>query len=219
MFFRFNSHITKLLSLSLLLFTFSLSSQAETRSSNILVYGDSLSAAYGLAPEQGWVALLQKRLQTQKTPYHVVNSSVSGETTSGGLARFEQTLKQHQPSVVMLELGANDGLRGLSVPEMRNNLSKMIKLAQNAKAQVILLGIMIPPNYGPRYTRDFKNVYPQLADEFKLKLVPFFLDGVAGKAAYIQEDGLHPNAIAQSKILENIWPTLNDVLSNKTNKH
>ena len=179
----------------------------------ILVYGDSLSAAYGIPREQGWVNLLQQRLQKQGLPYQVINASISGETTSGGLSRIAQTLRQYKPDFVLLELGANDGLRGLPVDEMQRNLSAMIAASQKTKAHVMLIGIMIPPNYGPRYTHEFTDSYPTLAQHYKLPLVPFLLDGVAGRAELTQDDGLHPNAIAQPQVLDNVWKVLQPELA------
>lgn len=182
----------------------------------ILVYGDSLSAAYRMPQQQGWVSLLQQRLQTQGYPYHVVNASVSGETTSGGLSRLQITLRQHKPDIVLLELGANDGLRGLPLAQMRNNLEAMIKAIQATGADVILLGIMIPPNYGPKYTQEFSQSFSELAKRFDLPRVNFLLEGVAGKPELTLDDGLHPSAVAQPRILENVWKTLNPELDNQS---
>ena len=179
---------------------------------SILVYGDSLSAAYGIPREQGWVSLLEQRLKQQYPDYQVINASISGETTSGGLNRIAAAIKQHKPRIVILELGANDGLRGLPITDMRNNLASMIKASQQANAEVLLVGMMIPPNYGPKYTREFTTSYAALAKEFKLPLVDFLLDGVAGQAEFVQPDGLHPTANAQEKILENIWKKLRPLL-------
>lgn len=181
----------------------------------ILVYGDSLSAAYSMPQEQGWVSLLQQRLQNQGFPHQVINASVSGETTSGGLSRLQITLRQHKPDIVLLELGANDGLRGLPLTEMRNNLETMIKSIKAAGADVVLLGIMIPPNYGQKYTREFSQSFTELADHFDLPLVKFLLEGVAGKPELTLDDGLHPSAIAQPRILDNVWQVLRPELGNK----
>jgi acyl-CoA thioesterase I len=185
---------------------------AVASSRTILVFGDSLSAAYGIRPEQGWVALLAQRLQGQGYGYQIVNASVSGETSSGGLQRLPRALQLHQPRVVILELGANDGLRGLPINEMRANLAQMVQLAQGAGAQVLLLGIRMPPNYGPRYTEEFAGVYPQLAAQYRVPLVPFLLDKVALDPALKQEDGLHPNAAGEKPLLENVWPYLQPLL-------
>jgi acyl-CoA thioesterase-1 len=213
--------ISRILFLSILhlLTSFMLPSSAlaETRShtKTILVYGDSLSAAYGIPREQGWVSLLEKRIAEQRLPYRIVNASVSGETTSGGLSRFPANLKQHKPDLIILELGANDGLRGLSVNDMQRNLGNMIQAARDAKAEVLLLGMMMPPNYGHRYAQDFKASYTQLALKFKLPLVPFFLDGVAGNPELVLDDGVHPTSAGQPRILENIWTELGPLLTRK----
>jgi acyl-CoA thioesterase-1 len=176
----------------------------------LLVFGDSLSAAYGIPVQQGWVNLLAQKLEQRNI--QVVNASISGETTSGGLTRIETTLVQHKPKIVVVELGANDGLRGLPVKQMEQNLAAIIRASQQAGAKVLLLGMKIPPNYGPQYTRDFSNAYAALARQFKTGLVPFFLEGVAGNPALIQQDGLHPTAEAQPKLLENIRLALESLL-------
>ena len=180
----------------------------------IVVFGDSLSAGYGLQPNEGWVTLLQNNILKQDIydDYRAVNASISGETTSGGLARFSEMLATHKPSIVILELGANDGLRGLPVNEMRNNLNKMILQTKAAKAKVLLIGMKIPPNYGQKYSQDFSASYTILAKQHKLKLVPFLLDGIAGKPSLIQDDGLHPIAAAQPKLLDNVWAQLKGLL-------
>ncbi len=174
----------------------------------ILSFGDSLSAAHGLRTEQGWVALLQQRLHAQGYGYDTVNASISGETTSGGLVRLQRALDLHHPAIVMLELGANDGLRGLPVDGTRANLARMIQLAQKAGARVLLLGIQLPPNYGPRYGRDFAAMYGELATRYHVALVPFMLDRVALDPRLMQEDQLHPNAAGEPIVLDNIWPHL-----------
>ena len=184
--------------------------------STILVFGDSLSAAYGVRPEQGWVTLLTQRLQTQGYGYQVINASVSGETSSGGLERLPRALSLHAPDILILELGANDGLRGLPVNAMHDNLAQMVRLAQAAGARVLLVGIRIPPNYGPRYTDEFGRAYGEIAQKYHLPLVPFLLEKVALDAALMQEDGLHPNAAAQPIILDTVWPHLKPLLKNKT---
>jgi acyl-CoA thioesterase-1 len=178
----------------------------------ILVYGDSLSAAYGIPRDQGWVELLQRRLNEQGYSHRVANASVSGETTSGGLSRLDATLQETRPDLVIIELGANDGLRGLPVADMKRNLVSMIKAAHRQQAEVMLLGMRIPPNYGPVYTREFTNTFQQVASEYKLPLVPFFLDGVAGQRDLILDDGLHPSAAAQGKLLDNVWEELEPLL-------
>jgi len=183
---------------------------AESRA--ILVFGDSLSAGYGLAPEQGWVALLEKRLRAQGYGYAVVNASISGETTSGGLERLPRALRLHRPALVILELGANDGLRGLPLTEARANLSRMIELAERANAKVLLLGIRLPPNYGPRYGDDFAAMYAELARRFHIPLVPFLLQGVALDPKLMQADGLHPDAEGEPRVLDVVWPYLGPML-------
>jgi len=183
---------------------------AESRT--ILVFGDSLSAGYGLAPEQGWVALLEKRLRAQGYGYAVVNASISGETTSGGLARLPRALRLHRPALVVLELGANDGLRGLPLADARDNLAQMIELCERAHARVLLLGIRLPPNYGPRYADEFAALYPELAHRFRIPLVPFLLEGVALNPALMQADGLHPDAAGEPRVLDVLWPRLSPML-------
>jgi acyl-CoA thioesterase-1 len=178
----------------------------------ILVFGDSLSAAYGIRPEQGWVALLTQRLQAQGYGYQIVNASVSGETTSGGLQRLPRALQLHQPGIVVLELGANDALRGLPLTDTRANLAQMVRLSQAAGARVLLVGLRIPPNYGPRYTEEFANVFPELAKQYHLPLVPFLLQDVALNPARMQEDGMHPNAAGEPPVLETVWPYLKPLL-------
>ncbi|HMA12594.1 MAG TPA: arylesterase [Steroidobacteraceae bacterium] len=185
---------------------------AATGERTLLVFGDSLSAAYGLRADQGWVAQLQQRLQSQGYGYRVVNASVSGETTSGGRNRLERALSQHKPRVVVLELGANDGLRGLPMKEMRDNLATMIDIIRRRGARVLLLGIRIPPNYGPQYTQAFGDVYKSLAAEKKVPLVPFLLDTIALDERFMQPDGLHPNAQGQPLVLANVWPALKPLL-------
>ena len=183
----------------------------------ILVFGDSLSPAYGVPQGQGWVALLEQKLALNKldmASYQVVNASISGETTSGGLARFSAALATHKPNIVILELGANDGLRGLPITDMQTNLNQMITQAKTAKAKVLLIGMKIPPNYGLKYTKNFSTVYTNLAKQHNIALVPFLLEGVAGKPALIQADGLHPIAAAQPQLLDNVWKVLAKMLNN-----
>lgn len=210
MMFRF----LKILSVCTTLF-FAHAALAETTSKPvILVFGDSLSAAYGIPKEKGWVNLLAQRIKDKQLPYEVANASVSGETTAGGLSRLPAVLQQFKPSIVVIELGANDGLRGLPLDAMKHNLEKMIQASKQINAQVVLLGMFIPPNYGPKYTNGFKAVYLDLSEKYKTPFVPFFLDGVSGHADLVIEDGLHPNVNAQSKLLENVWPTLKPLLKN-----
>jgi acyl-CoA thioesterase I len=178
----------------------------------LLVFGDSLSAAYGLRADQGWVVHLQKRLKAEGYGYRVVNASVSGETTSGGKSRIERALTQHQPQLVILELGGNDGLRGLPVKDAQANLATMIGAIQRHGARLLLAGIRIPHNYGPRYATDFSNMYGALATSRKIPLVPFLLDGIALNEQYMQADGIHPNAAGQPLVLKNLWPALKPLL-------
>lgn len=181
--------------------------------STILVYGDSLSAAYGLSTQQGWVSLMDQRLKTERLPYEVVNASVSGETTAGGLSRFKQTIAAQKPQVLILALGANDGLRGLPIETMQQNLTNMLKLAEQNNIKVLLVGMRIPPNYGPQYTQAFHQTFIDIAKQYKVKLVPFLLENVAGKPALNQDDGIHPTAEAQPIILDTVWKTLKTMLS------
>jgi len=179
------------------------------------VLGDSLSAGYGIKPAQGWVALLEKRLLAQGYEYGVVNASVSGETTGGGLQRLPRALELHKPAVVIVELGANDGLRGLSVPLTRSNLTKIIADAKQAGARVLLVGMRLPPNYGTRYTNDFTRMYREIATASGVALVPFLLQSVALNASLLQADGLHPTAQAQSALLDTVWPYLTPLLKKR----
>ena len=184
------------------------SSWAAAEDITLLVYGDSLSAFYGIEQEQGWVNLLKSKLRSEKLPIDVVNGSVSGETTTGGLARLPAMLDSYQPELLILELGGNDGLRGLPLDLMRENLASMIDLAKASGAEVILTGIQIPPNYGPRYTAPFFEIYSALAKQKLLPLVPFLIDGIPQQPELMQNDGIHPRAEAQSMILDNVWPIL-----------
>ena len=172
----------------------------------ILIMGDSISAGYGMNRGQGWVDQLQKRLN-QKYPkqHRVVNASMSGETTSGALARLPNLLKKYQPDVVVIELGGNDGLRGQPPKIIENNLSKMVQLSQNAKAEVLLFGMKIPPNYGTKYSQAFESNYKAVATKYKIELLPFFLAGVAGHKNLMQADQIHPNVKAQSILLDSAW--------------
>lgn len=178
----------------------------------ILVFGDSLSAAYGLPRDAGWAALLQARLAQQRSDYTVTNVSISGETTSGGAARIAAALRAHKPKVVIVELGANDGLRGLPPGEMRGNLAKIVRASQRAKTRVLLVGMRMPPNYGETYTREFAQVYTDLAREYKTALVPFLLQGMEQRRALFQSDDMHPTAAAQPILLDNIWKALAPLL-------
>jgi acyl-CoA thioesterase-1 len=189
-------------------------SAASDRS--ILVLGDSLSAAYGIKPAQGWVALLQKRLQDQGYGQRVVNASVSGETSSGGLQRLPRALQLHKPGIVIIELGSNDGLRGLPLSVTRDNLSKMVAASKKAGAEVVLVGMQMPPNYGARYTAEFAALFRELASRNSLALVPFLLESVALNDKLMQADGLHPNVSGQPIILDNVWPHLEPLLKKKS---
>lgn len=179
---------------------------ATSHAETILVFGDSLSAAYGIPRESGWVSLLQQKLQRTHPRYQVVNASISGETTAGGAQRMASTLKQHRPAIVILELGANDGLRGTPVASIEANLAKLIQQARKTRAKVLLLGIQLPPNYGSNYTTRFKAMYARLAKQHRTPLVPFLLEGV--KPEHFQADNLHPAAEAQPLILNTVWQKL-----------
>lgn len=186
--------------------------QAQTDKPVILVFGDSLSAGYRMEEAQGWVALLADRLAAQNSPFEVVNASVSGETTVGGLARLPAALATHKPAVVILELGGNDGLRGLPVANIRQNLVDMVTLSKEAGAEVILAGMQIPPNYGPRYTGPFAAQFGEIAAEFDLPLIPFLIDGIPQQPELMQDDDIHPRAEAQPLIVDIVWPVLEPVL-------
>lgn len=189
-----------------------LAAPGYSASKNLLVLGDSLSAEYGIPRGTGWVALLQKRLAQEAADIAIINASISGETTAGGLARLPQLLQQHRPAIVILELGGNDGLRGLSLNSTHANLRDMVNAARASGARVVLLGMQIPPNYGPDYSRRFAGIYPSLARETRARLVPFFLEGLADMDRYFQPDRIHPNQRAQSIMLDNVWPVLAPLL-------
>lgn len=184
------------------------SASAYSAPKTVLVLGDSLSAEYGLNRGDGWVALMEQKLKSEKVQATIVNASISGETTSGGRARLPALLTRHKPDVVVIELGANDGLRGLPVPAAEANMRTMIELAQQNKARVLVVGMRIPPNYGRTYTDNFFGMYKTLSTRYKTALVPFMLDGVADQPALFQPDRLHPAAKAHPAILANIWPHL-----------
>jgi acyl-CoA thioesterase-1 len=191
----------------------SLSSAVQAREHNILVLGDSISAAYGMSLQQGWVALLAQQLKDQHPQqYTVVNASISGETTTGGLRRLPPLLQEHQPAVVIIELGANDGLRGFPLGTLRRNLMTLVRTSQDAGAKVILLPMEIPPNYGARYTSGFRQSFVQVAQETDSAITPFLLEGVATDPALMQGDGIHPTVQAQPKLLHNALPTVMKVL-------
>ncbi|HEX9139853.1 MAG TPA: arylesterase [Steroidobacteraceae bacterium] len=178
----------------------------------ILIYGDSLSAGYGIRLESGWVSLLTQRLATEGYGFRIVNASISGETTEGGLARLPRALLTQHPGILVLELGANDGLRGLPVSAMRENLAQMIRLARAQHCRVLLIGIQMPANYGTRYTSEFADAYQQLAAEQHVPLAQLLPETVADKPALMQPDGLHPNEQAQPLLLDNVWPRLKPLL-------
>jgi len=184
----------------------------DTRAA-VLVVGDSLSAAHNIPAASGWVNLLQQRVKQQiKPPPAIINASISGETTAGALTRLPGLLEKHRPSVVVIELGGNDALRGLTPAQLRGNLEKMIVASQKAGAKVLLLGIDVPPNYGPAYRQRLKQTYAELASQYKVPLLPFLLEGVALKPDLMQADGLHPTAAAQPQVLDNVWPLLKPLL-------
>lgn len=182
----------------------------------IMVFGDSLSAAYGISPREGWVALLEGNLKVRNVK--VVNASISGETTRGGLSRLKIDLAKHKPTIVVLALGANDGLRGLPVRETKLNIEKMIETIRQSNADVVLTGIQIPPNYGLDYARDFRDLYPALAKLYGLPLVPFLLDGIAENLDMFQADRLHPIAAAQPRIAQNVMPAIDKAIESRSKK-
>jgi len=186
---------------------------ANADSPAILVFGDSISAGYGLAHvEQGWVGMLRAKLKDEGYGYQVVNASVTGETTAGGLARLPRALAMHHPRVVILELGGNDGLRALPIDQMRSNLGKMVDLSVDSGAQVLVLGMRIPPNYGPEFTEKFFAVFADVARDKRAPLVPFLLNDIALSPNLMQADGVHPNELGQPKLLDNVWPGLRPLL-------
>lgn len=185
---------------------------APVYAKTILIVGDSLSAAYGIDEKAGWVALLDNKMKKDYPQYRIVNLSISGSTTRNGLTNFSTKLAQYNPDIIVIELGANDGLRGLPIEEMQNNLEQMIIQSEKKSAKILLLATLLPPNYGANYLKQFNQVYLDLSQKYKVVLIPMFLDGVAGNPALMQSDGLHPNQNAQEKILSNIWPTLKTLL-------
>lgn len=203
------------LALASLVFSLSASVGNAATTSTILVMGDSLSAEYGLARGTGWVALLEKRLQAEKIPAAVVNASISGETTAGGVTRLPALLTQHQPSLVVIELGANDALRGFALSATLGNLTTMVKASKAVGAKVVVVGMQVPPNFGKRYAEDFAALFPKVAKSESIALVPFFLKGVADQPEtrpWFQADGMHPSAKAHPVILDNMWPVLKPLL-------
>jgi acyl-CoA thioesterase-1 len=178
----------------------------------LLVLGDSISAAFGLDTRQGWVSLLEQRLAAEGFDYQVVNASVSGDTSAGGLARLPTLLAEHRPDLLIVELGGNDGLRGQAPAQLQQNLAAMVQQARKAGTRVLILGMKLPPNYGLRYTTAFADVFPQVAKEQDVALVPFLLEGAAGLPLMTQADGIHPTAAAQPRLLDNVWPVLKPLL-------
>ncbi len=189
---------------------------APTYAETILVLGDSLSAAFGMAPERGWVHLLRKQLNPTEGQHRVINASISGETTAGGAARLGRLLERHRPTAVIIELGGNDGLRGMALRDSRVQLGFMINLALTQNADVLLLGMRLPPNYGPTYTTQFEAMFSTLAEEYAIRHIPFFLDGVAQTPSLMQIDRIHPTADAQPLLLNKVWPSINALLQEKT---
>lgn len=192
-------------------FSFTTTSNAQEKPT-ILVLGDSLSAGYNIEVEQGWVELLNQKLKQEGYPHTVINGSISGDTTTQGLLRLPTLLEQHEPEIVIIELGGNDAIRGTSPTLIKRNLGQLIDTSKRSGAEVLLLGIQIPPNYGQRYAQAFFDNYAQLANEKKVKLVPFFLEKVGGNDQLMQEDGIHPNAKAQPFLLENVYTSLKNIL-------
>ncbi len=192
-----------------------LSQAALAAGGTILVLGDSLSSAYGLPRHAGWVTLLEARLGERKFNYRIVNASISGETSAGGLSRIDALLQRHKPEVLILALGGNDGLRGLPVSQLKSNLEGIIRAAKQRDVRVLLVGMRMPPNFGPTYTREFAAVYAELARRHRTAFVPFLLEGFAAQPEYFLADGIHPNAAAQPLILERLWPALLPLLSRR----
>jgi len=190
-----------------------LTGPAQARTQSVLVLGDSISAAYGMSLEQGWVALLEQQLGQRDPPWQVVNASISGETTGGGLRRLPALLEQHQPALVIIELGGNDGLRGYPLDALRDNLQQLVSLSQTAGAEVILVPMEIPPNYGSRYTAGFRDSFVEIARATDSTLAPFLLEGVATDPTLMQADGIHPAVEAQPILLHNILPTVQEALA------
>ena len=184
-----------------------------TEAPTVLVFGDSLSAGYGIEVDQSWATLLQDRLKEQGYEHRVVNASISGDTTEGGAARIAQAIESFSPALIILELGGNDGLRGIPPSRMRDNLRTIIETSTESGAAVVLLGIRIPPNYGQRYIEEFDDVFRQLATELGVPWIEFFMEGIALNEELMQSDGIHPNAIAQPLLLDNAWPSIHTALS------
>ncbi|HXV09608.1 MAG TPA: arylesterase [Burkholderiales bacterium] len=185
---------------------------ACAQGATLLVLGDSLSAAYGMGPREGWVTLLEERLRQKRFDYNVVNASISGETTSGGAVRIAELLARTRPDVVVVALGGNDGLRGLPVSQMKDNLSRIVESAKARGARVLLVGVRVPPNYGAPYVREFEAAFAEVAKRHRVPLVSYILEGVGERRDLMQEDNIHPSAAAQPRILENVWPKLEPLL-------
>lgn len=198
-----------------LFFTLTCSSLATAAAETILVLGDSLSAGFGIAIEQSWPALLNNRLQENRLPHKVANASISGETTAGGKSRLPALLEQHRPALVILALGANDGLRGLPLASARSNLIQMVRQAKTAGARVLLIGMRLPPNYGPEYTRLFAAMFDDIAKQEKTGLLPFLLEPVALDTNAFLPDRLHPTAAAQPKLLDHVWQALKPLIKQR----
>src|SRR6202521_5617519 len=181
----------------------------------VMVFGDSLSSAFNLAADQGWVHLIGERIARSKLPWRVVNASITGETTAGGLRRMAEDLKRHKTAIAVTELGANEAMRGQPIAAMRSNLEQMIRLARQARAEPVLVGLMIPPNYGIDYAAEFRDMYPALAAKHRVALVPFLLEGIADQPQLFQADQLHPTAAAQERIADNVWTPLEPLLKKK----
>jgi len=190
-----------------------LASAGDSAKHTILVVGDSISAAYGIEPELGWVSLLSGKIAQQKNGYQVINASVSGDLTSNGLNRLPDLLKKYQPAIVIIELGGNDGLRGVPLRLIQRNLQKLVEQSQASGARVLLAGMRIPPNYGVRYAEAFHEVYHKVAEQNDIELVPFILDGVGGNGDFMQSDGIHPTVEAQPTILTHVWKSLEPMLN------
>ncbi|NMG75125.1 arylesterase [Aromatoleum diolicum] len=197
---------------SIVIFFFAIVLSGAAQAATILVWGDSLSAGYGLRPKEDWPTLLQTRLAHEGFRHTVINASVSGETSAGGRSRLPAALERHKPDLLILELGANDGLRGLPPGVMAENLAAMIQVARSRGAKVLLVGMQMPPNYGPAYTRRFHQTFIDVAKEHKVPLVPFLLDGFSDKRELFQPDGIHPTSDAQALIVETVWKTLRTLL-------
>ena len=197
---------------ALLLAVSLLAAQAAFAARTVMIFGDSLSAAYNLSAGEGWVDLLDKRIASARLPWRVVNASISGETTSGGASRLAADIRRNRPAIVVIQLGTNDALRGLPIAGMRANLERMIRIVRQARAEPVLVGLMIPPNYGIDYANEFQGLYAALAKKYRVPLVPFLLAGVVDNRDNFQADQLHPTAAAQPVILDNVWPTLEPLL-------